>query len=384
MNDTNPIPLADIPKSFWRSSRIAWILLAVTWIAIIAGLIWCPLLNPTPKEGVIGGMGWVDDVNERTPIQAVIQSFSDTPAYKNFQGDEPKFVYAWKNFELLQGFLPPEKNQGQLGICTGFGGAGAVETTLVNDIVSGIIKDDFKEVSAESLYGFARVEPDIGAGRIRGDGAIGAWIAKALITKGFLWRKKYDEVDLTKYSEARGREWGSRGVPRTLRDEAVEFLVKDVAQVTKWDEAKKAQRSGYGIFICSNQGFSSRRDENGVARPQGTWMHCMYLDGYHTDERGREFGHIQNSWGPNFFSGPVGWGNPNKGGFWADSAVIDRMLKQNDSYAVSGVKGFPAKKLQWKLGKVVPIKAQAQIEVARSNKFAPHQLEGFPLWSIAF
>jgi hypothetical protein len=41
----------------------------------------------------------------------------------------------------------------------------------------------------------------------------------------------------------------------------------------------------------------------------------------------------------------VGWGNPNPDGFWAESNVIDRMLRQGDSWTFSGVTGFPRRKL---------------------------------------
>lgn len=74
---------------------------------------------------------------------------------------------------------------------------------------------------------------------------------------------------------------------------------------------------------------------------------CMALDGYHT-EGGKEYGHIVNSWGPEAHTGPVGWGDPGPDGFWAEAAVVDRMLRAGDSWAFSGVTGFPARKpLDW-------------------------------------
>jgi hypothetical protein len=32
-------------------------------------------------------------------------------------------------------------------------------------------------------------------------------------------------------------------------------------------------------------------------------------------------------------------------GFWADASVIDRMVKQGDSFALADVAGFPARKV---------------------------------------
>ena len=43
---------------------------------------------------------------------------------------------------------------------------------------------------------------------------------------------------------------------------------------------------------------------------------------------------------------PAG-GNPGPEGFWAEAAVIAKMLAEKDSWAFSSVDGFPAKKLRW-------------------------------------
>jgi len=74
----------------------------------------------------------------------------------------------------------------------------------------------------------------------------------------------------------------------------------------------------------------------------------MALDGYFIDN-GNEYGHIENSWGSDAHTGPVGWGEPNTGGFWTDADTIDRMLRQDDSWAFSAVDGFPARKINWLL-----------------------------------
>jgi len=136
-----------------------------------------------------------------------------------------------------------------------------------------------------------------------------------------------------------------------LEDVARKFPVKDAALIRSWADAKKALASGYGIAVCSNQGFEDRdgrvgtRDANGVCRPYGTWQHCMCLDGYHTADDGREYGHIENSWGPDAHRGPVGWGEPSTAGFWAASPVLDGMIRQGESWAFSGAVGFPRKRL---------------------------------------
>lgn len=87
------------------------------------------------------------------------------------------------------------------------------------------------------------------------------------------------------------------------------------------------------------------RDSRGVCRASGSWAHCMALLGYVTE--GGEYGLIENSWGEDIYSGPVGWGEPNGGSFWAEADVIDRMLRQDDSWAFSAFEGFPARKISW-------------------------------------
>ena len=106
--------------------------------------------------------------------------------------------------------------------------------------------------------------------------------------------------------------------------------------------------SGYGIAVCSAQGFSMRRDARGVAAPSGTWNHCMCLDGYAVLPGGEEFGHLVNSWGPDTHTGPVGWGEPGTEGFWADAGAVAGMLAAGDSWAFSHLQGFPAQKIDWR------------------------------------
>jgi hypothetical protein len=55
---------------------------------------------------------------------------------------------------------------------------------------------------------------------------------------------------------------------------------------------------------------------------------------------------IINSWGSGWVRGPPGkFDDIPPGSFWADYAVVDRMLRQQDSYAVSDVSGFKRRKI---------------------------------------
>jgi hypothetical protein len=290
--------------------------------------------------------GWVSDPDEVATVVAEMigpRVFGDTPAGKI--QEIPPQVFGWQRHETLFARPPPVKNQGQVGSCVANGTGTAIERTLAGEIVRRKgTSAEWTRFVEEATYGISR--NDIGGGKIRGDGSVGIWAAKGATTIGMLPRKKYPSRDLTEYSESLCRQWGSSsGVPAEFKTEARKFPVKSFTQAKVWEEAKAAIAQDYYIAVCSNQGFTMQRDSRGVCRPSGSWAHCMAIDGYVIDTDGKEYGHIVNSWGPNAHTGPVGWGNPGPDGFWADASVIDRMLKQGDSWAFSGVVGFPARRV---------------------------------------
>lgn len=299
-----------------------------------------PVMMDPPREA----MGWVDRPDEVAIITSTLplKVFGDTDAGKSLDA-LPDHVYLWDATRKLTGEPGKPQNQGSVGSCTGFGGARSIERTLSAQIVSsgGF---EFRMISEEVLYAGSRVE--IGGGRLNGDGSTGGWIAKFAIDYGAAPKAQLGSYDLTNYDQSRARQWGNSGVPNDLEPEVKKFGVKTVTKVTSWAEAKRALANGYGVMVCSDQGFTRQRDSNGVCKAQGQWMHCMAFDGYHV-EGGKEYGHIENSWGPDYHVGPTGWGSPNTAGFWADSSVIDRMLRQGDSWTFSAVQGFPKKKIDW-------------------------------------
>lgn len=314
---------------------------AIGALGIAVGGLW--FRGGAAPETAVGAMGWVDDPEGREPVAATMVPFADTPAFQAVRGDEPDHVFLWDFYRRVYGANPPERDQGAVGSCVSFGTAAAIEATLAAQVVLGF-PGEFRDLAQEVIYGGSRVE--IGGGRIRGDGSIGAWAAKFVVQFGVLARGIVKGYDLTQYDESRCRGWGRTGVPDDLEPEARKFPVKDAAQVKSWIEFKRALASGYGVAICSNQGFTMRRDERGVCQPKGTWYHCMGGDAFIRLPNGEEYGHLVNSW-RGAHTGPVGWGNPNGAGFWADSKVIDRMLKQGDSWAFSGATGFPARQIDW-------------------------------------
>jgi hypothetical protein len=293
--------------------------------------------------GFVPATGWVPDpaAVEETVKASAIPDFADTPAGKAAQGHAEAFL--WRAVRSVAG-LPensyPNINQRDVGCCVGCGFKHAVDILLANQILSGQ-QATWKPVSAEVIYGGSRVE--IGGGRIRGDGSVGAWAAKWVSRYGVVPMGKVGTIDLSTFDPYRARVFGARGVPDDIEAVAKESPVKGAALVRSWTDVKRAIAQGYPVAVCSDQGFTMTRDRDGFARPSGTWYHCMAIIGVRSAPRDGAF--VLNSWGDRAHTGPVYPPDQPPAGFWADAQTVDRMVAQGDSYALSDAVGFPARRL---------------------------------------
>lgn len=162
-------------------------------------------------------------------------------------------------------------------------------------------------------------------------------------TGGILLRKDYGKIDLSVYNSSIGAR---HRIPKEIyEDEAKKHQVKTVSLITTVEEARDALANGYGISVCSGQGFSSRRDQHGIAKAQGSWAHAMAWIG--CDDSRQIFNEmlflVQNSWG-RWNSGPKRLDQPD-GSFWIRESVARRMLAGRGSWVFSNVEGFPARDL---------------------------------------
>lgn len=341
-----------IPKNW--TSFLCWFVVVLAFLILVAlGFNPDPAILPDvpvpvfqPSEAQTNG-GWHKDDGAVKAVKETLRFkvFGDTPAGQA-AADLPDHVYLWEAYHTLFARGPPDKDQSSIGSCVSFGTNYAVATTLAVQIVQAKgDADQFKDPAEEVTYGGSRVQ--IGKGKLgRGDGSVGAWAAQFVQKWGIVARGKYTSYDLSTYSVSTCRTLGNAGVPADLQKVAKEHSIKDITSVNSWASAKASLASGYAIAICSDQGFSMQRDKDGICRPSGSWAHCMALIGYATIN-GKEYGRIQNSWGPNAHTGPLGPGDPPAGGFYADSAVVGRMLAQGDSWAFSSVATWPSRKLNW-------------------------------------
>ena len=287
--------------------------------------------------------GWVDDPDAVEAVAALqpFDSFGSTVAGAD-QASIPDHIYLWDAARKVTGGLLPPRNQGQIGSCVSFGTSAAIEYTMLTEIVQGDL-EEYKPLAEEVIYAGARVE--VGGGKLRGDGAYGAYAAQFAKDWGVIYRGVFGKHDLTKYDVDRCRAWGKSGVPSDIEILAKAHPIQTITRVKTWAEAKRALANGFGIAVCAKQGFKMERDADGFCAPGSPWNHCTCLDGYQTGSR--EGGHLRNSWGANSHSGPVGAGSPGTEGFWVDAKVLEGMLASGDCWAFSAFQGFLVSKIDW-------------------------------------
>jgi hypothetical protein len=290
---------------------------------------------------------WVDD---QWAVEAIMGELP-FPIFADVYGDikesgKGKIQLLFKIVEGVAGKFPLRHQR--IGDCVSMATAMSVDVAKSVDIE---IHKDFEswiaETATEDIYAGARV--DIGKGRIRGDGAVGAWAARYVNEYGALPRGKYGNVDLTTYSGDKARSWGraGSGVPKTLIPVAKQHPILTVSRVDTYEQCRDLIYNGYGVFVCSGQGFSYTRDSEGFARPEGSWSHAMAIVGV-DDSYKRKGVLIANSWGV-FNKGPKRHNQPD-GTFWVDADVLERrMLSRGDSWALSGYEGFKPQKLNTRI-----------------------------------
>lgn len=295
-----------------------------------------------------GPQGWINDP------KAVDELMKDLPypvfsdVWSPIKGSgKGQTVLLYEIIKRVSGGSFPIRKQ-SVGDCVSQGAAYAVDAVKAVDIY---IKKDFEEwvaeTATEDIYAGSRVQ--IGGGRIRGDGSVGAWAAKYVNKYGALPRKKYGNVDLRKYSGSKARDWGrgSKGVPSSILKIAKEHPIQVVSRVDTYEQCRDLIANGYAVTIASMQGFSSTRDEDGFAKPKGSWAHQMSILGV-DDAYKRPGVLVQNSWGA-WNGGPKRHNQPT-GSFWVDADVIEKKIfKQNDSWAYSSYVGFQPQKLNTRI-----------------------------------
>ena len=221
----------------------------------------------------------------------------------------------------------------EVGDCTSWGFSNACNYSLSCQLVLGSAEGKFRAAYPPYNYGYARVQ--VGGGKIRGDGSVGAWNAKALELGGVC---PSDEPGVPAYSGSVARSWGKGGPPADMIALAKPFTA-ETRRITDWDAACQALANGWPIAVCSSAGFGRIVEANNriEGRWSTSWAHCMCFVAMDT-RPGREALYCLNSWGPSAHAKASRYaeldGAP-PGGFWVLKADAEKMLRQGDSHAVS-------------------------------------------------
>ena len=241
-------------------------------------------------------------------------------------------------------------SQGNVGSCVGWAASMCVDILAACDIVYRKESEVWGGRTIEaSLYGLSRVEArglKVNGG---GDGSTGFHAAKSIRDYGCLhYGVDYGGTRFDSHSSQRERDWGRNGLPDVLEPFAKERRASETTLCTSFMDVAKAVGNGYAVVVCSMQGFSMSRDEDGFCRPGGTWPHAMCICGIRWGKRPGAL--ICNSWGA---SNTVGKHYPHNipepvrvCSFWADADVIDRMCRGEDTYTYAGYSGFKATKIE--------------------------------------
>lgn len=293
--------------------------------------------------------GWV-------PNPEATERFVSSLKYPNLAAAGPRLEDDGKDVVLYPAILrvcPRYSRVAQaIGSCVGHGFAGCVDALSSTEIVVHGESEDWRGRCLEaSVYAFSRVEVR-GRPNYGGDGSYGAAAAAAVTKYGVLhYDVDYDGERFTEYSGVREKTWGATGVPDRLEKFASQRRVQSCTRIESFEELCKALSSGFPTAVCSSQGFTLKRDSQGFCSPRSQWLHCMSLIGKRGGKRPGAL--CWNSWGPKSNSGPHYSGiegmemPPAFVGctFWIDADVVDRMLRQGDSFALSSYEGFPPRKL---------------------------------------
>lgn len=222
------------------------------------------------------------------------------------------------------------------------------------DPISGRLEGAPEVSDAARLAGVLSTEAIYNWRRHGGDGWSCAAAASVMLKESGLWlRKKYDEinVDFTTYSSRNAGIYGNRTPPDSWRKIGADHLVQNLTEVEDYESLRDLLHNGYCVSSCGGESFSYDRDENGVSKrtPKG-WAHAMaYLGVDDRDDIIKLYGSplilVQNSWGNWNDGGTRIYGTDYHipvGSFWARWSD----LKKRYMVAISGVNGWPPKKLK--------------------------------------
>jgi hypothetical protein len=318
-----------------------------------------PVVPPLEPPVIIqtGGRGWINDpdaVNAAIPAIAAAQGlpaeFAQVARGLLEAPDDNQSLFIFQAEQKVLHTTLGSWDQGPVGTCVSFGWGRGAQDLMLMRVAASENREQWPghEVATEPIYGGSRVE--IGKGRIRGDGSVGAWAAEWVQQYGLVLRQKYGNIDLSTYSPSLSRTWGRSGVPADLELVAKQHPVTAVARLANGSELWAAVGNGYSVPVCSDVGFEGNPPSDGIMSPRGTWGHCMLFRGRFVHPTKGKCFVVQNSWG-NYLGHRITVATQDAGDvelpegcFAITQASADKMVREGDTFALSSLKGFPRRK----------------------------------------
>ena len=293
------------------------------------------------KDGFVGS--WCDPEDTDKLLGELPHPLFGVAASDLYSSGKGKTALLYKSVQKYDPTFGAHERQ-VTGDCVSHSTRSAVDVTRSHEIVGGDREDFVARGATEAIYG----------SRGHGGQGMSCSVAARFVHQngGILVRKDYGFVDLSKYDGMLGAGWGRRRVPSEVVQEGQKHQVKTISMIKSVEEARDAIANGYALSVCSNYGFSSRRDQHGIARKSGSWNHAMAwvaMDDSHEIYNETLF-LVQNSWGV-FNGGPKRFDQPD-GSFWIRERDAAGMLNQNGAWAFSDVDGFPPRKVKWTIDEV--------------------------------
>ena len=293
------------------------------------------------REGFSGA--WCDPEETDKLLGELPHPLFGVAASDLYSTGEGKLALLYKSVQKFDPSFGAHERQ-TTGDCVSHATRNAVDVTRSHEIVGGQREDFIARSATEAIYG----------SRGHGGQGMSCSVAARFVHQngGILLRKDYGFVDLSTYDSKVGTRWGRSGVPLDVKDEGKKHQVKTVSLINTIEQARDAIANGYALSVCSNYGFSSKRNSEGIARRSGSWNHAMCwcaMDDTREVHNETLF-LVQNSWGA-FNGGPKKHGQPD-GSFWIREKDAAGMLAQNGSWVFSDVDGFPPRKVDWTLDEV--------------------------------
>ena len=208
---------------------------------------------------------------ERRVIAAHLPKYQDAWILQS-EPTSPILLYrAW--YDVLGSY--PSYVAQEIGDCVSHGYGRALDLLQCIEIALGETST-YAESMTEYIYGASRKVANILGPQ---DGSFGSAAAEALIRGGATKRT-------APYSGQTAKAYGAKGPPHQLELDASNYILGGVALISNWQALVSALWNGMPVPICSDQGFSMKRDAQGFCKPEGQWHHCMFINAVRFDRPG--------------------------------------------------------------------------------------------------